>query len=64
MQRWTLKEAEEAADDLNEALRRHGLVLPSVSVEARNLSPLVNLGRVRPDVLASIAAIIRTGAFR
>jgi hypothetical protein len=62
--RWTLKEAEDAADELAEALRRNHLSLPSVNVEARNLNPLVSLGRVRPDVLLSIAAVLRKGAVR
>ncbi|WP_067412413.1 hypothetical protein [Streptomyces sampsonii] len=51
-----------ATDSLGAALAAAGIVLPSLAVDTA--SPplgLVELGRVRPDVAAQLAAALRVG---
>ncbi|MFI8282232.1 hypothetical protein ACIF84_04035 [Streptomyces albidoflavus] len=51
-----------ATDSLRAALTAAGIVLPSLAVDTA--SPhlgLVELGRVRPDVAAQLAAALRVG---
>ncbi|MET9295980.1 hypothetical protein [Streptomyces sp. NPDC003077] len=55
----------QAIAELNAALFRAGIVLPSVRVDvaaAASGVPLVELGRARPDVVRSLALVITKGA--
>jgi hypothetical protein len=64
--RWTEGEARKAMGALQEALREAEITLPTVDI-ARGQggpgfsSPLVDLGRARPDVIEDLAEIIRRG---
>ena len=61
----TRRDAEEAVAELAAALRSTGLTLPSLQVDhvsTFNDVVLVSLGRARPDVVHSLAEVIRKGA--
>ncbi|MEU3597379.1 hypothetical protein ABZ714_01385 [Streptomyces sp. NPDC006798] len=62
----TIRQAEEACDALGEALARAGVRLPSLGVDpcayaAVDPIPLIELGRVRPDVALALAAAVDRG---
>lgn len=57
--------AVEAKEALSAALKAAGITLPSVTVDVAtgyNGVVLVSLGRVRPDVVQRLAAVILKGA--
>jgi hypothetical protein len=55
--RWSSKEANDAVQALKEALAAVGVTFPSLSREYSAIdSPLVDLGRCRPDVAQDLAA--------
>ncbi|MEU6709036.1 hypothetical protein [Streptomyces wuyuanensis] len=58
--------AREACEELRDALTRAGLTLPSLAPDYGSLTGagLVELGRVRPQVAAWLAAVIRRGMER
>ncbi|MFH8344760.1 hypothetical protein [Streptomyces sp. NPDC018045] len=63
----TIKNAEEARDELRTALTAVGVKLPTLSLDAASLSgdiarPLVTLGRCTPEVARHLAAVLRTCA--
>lgn len=65
--RWTESEARTALKSLKDALDYVGIVLPSldldyVSTVSTHHGPLIELGRVRPDVVLELAEVIRRGA--
>ncbi|WP_432744624.1 hypothetical protein H7827_11205 [Streptomyces sp. JH002] len=58
--------AQRAVDDLRDALRARGVVLPSLDVDLHTFSgssvrPLVELGRCTPEVAGALAALVRKG---
>jgi hypothetical protein len=59
---WTARAAWDARETLLDALKDAGITLPSVELEPGALeSPLISLGRARPDVVKALAAVIRKG---
>ncbi|MFE4919027.1 hypothetical protein [Streptomyces sp. NPDC056661] len=58
--------AREAYEELRDALAQAGLTLPSLAPDYGSLTgtDLVELGRVRPQVAAWLAAVIRRGMER
>ncbi|MFF1737690.1 hypothetical protein [Streptomyces sp. NPDC058247] len=55
-------EAREVTESLRAALDDAGIVFPSLGVDDASFVPgLVNLGRVRADVAARLADVIRRG---
>ncbi|MEU5161315.1 hypothetical protein AB0G74_17135 [Streptomyces sp. NPDC020875] len=64
-----IRQAEEACDTLGEALALAGVRLPSLGVDPCTYAefdpvPLVQLGRVRPDVALALAAVVERGTAR
>jgi hypothetical protein len=64
--KWTEGEARKAMGALQEALRAAEITLPTVEIARGQggpgfTSPLVDLGRARPDVIEDLAEIIRRG---
>lgn len=60
---WTPRTAWNAAEELLAALNQAGITLPTIELEPGVVeSPLVSLGRARPDVVKALAAVIRKGA--
>ncbi|KUL51635.1 hypothetical protein ADL22_05975 [Streptomyces sp. NRRL F-4489] len=58
-----IAEAEAARDELAAALKRNGIVLPSLSVDPLSYSsepprPLIELGRCNPETARRLAAVI------
>ncbi|MEU2793278.1 hypothetical protein [Streptomyces sp. NPDC007100] len=61
----TIKNAEEARDELRTALTAVGIKLPTLSLDAASLTgdaarPLVTLGRCTPEVAHRLADVLRT----
>lgn len=57
--RWSVKETNDAVQALKDGLTAVGVTLPSLSREHSALdSPLVDLGRCRPDVAQDLAACL------
>lgn len=64
---WSVREANDALTELKEALALAGVSLPSLGLEHAAMatgqpSPLVELGRARPDTISDLAKVIRKGA--
>lgn len=56
---WTTKDAEAAVQDLKKALELVDITLPSVDRDYGGLpTPLVHLGRARPDVVQELAGCL------
>jgi hypothetical protein len=54
--RWSIKETNDAVQALKDALAGVGVLFPSLDREHSSLeSPLVDLGRCRPDVAVALA---------
>ncbi|MEV5593276.1 hypothetical protein [Streptomyces sp. NPDC052496] len=61
----SIKNAEEARDELRTALTAVGIKLPTLSLDVASLTgdiarPLVTLGRCTPEVARRLAAVLRT----
>ncbi|MGD3106681.1 MULTISPECIES: hypothetical protein [unclassified Streptomyces] len=62
-------DAEAALDELADALKRNGIVLPSLGLDLVTYSgqqalPLVELGRCNPQTARKLAAAMREGGAR
>jgi hypothetical protein len=61
-----IRAAEEARDDLRDALTAAGITLPSLGLDPVGLAraeplPLVELGRCTPELARRIAEVVRRG---
>lgn len=60
----TIRDAEQARDELRTALNRVGITLPSLSLDGVSLAgdfprPLVDLGRCTPEIARRLAEAVR-----
>jgi hypothetical protein len=65
--RWTDSEARKAMNALKEALESAGITLPSMGIDEGSVllgSPLVELGRARPDVIEELTELVLRGMAR
>ncbi|MFE9525118.1 hypothetical protein [Streptomyces sp. NPDC006631] len=65
--KWTESEARSALGKLRDALEHVGITVPSLDLDYRSpvsaaQGPLIELGRVRPDIAEELAEVIRRGA--
>ncbi|MBW1596488.1 hypothetical protein HPT28_05415 [Streptomyces sp. JJ38] len=61
--------AEQVCGELATALRKAGIVLPPLGLDVASCageppSPLVELGRCRPETARALVAVVRAGAHR
>jgi hypothetical protein len=67
--RWSEGEARKALRELKDALELAEITLPSLDIDhlpgsSLGGGPLIELGRVRPDVVEELAEVIRRGLAR
>jgi hypothetical protein len=59
---WSVGEAYKALQELKNALDMAEVVLPSLDIQrGHSGSPLIDLGRARPDVIEDLSEVIRRG---
>ncbi|MFF2653203.1 hypothetical protein [Streptomyces sp. NPDC058045] len=62
---WTAEDSEAAVKELRGALDRAAVTIPSLGVDFGAFTydqPLVELGRIRPDIALRLAEVISRGA--